>query len=298
MRETMSQSTQTELIDPPEDEVDVDPENPDGELPDDVSDEATETEPEAEPGDDQPVDQLEISIEGFEPDEEEATEAKTPLVNNLRKLLRDAERKNKEYARQLAASAPRDPEIVVGEKPTLASCEFDDERYEREYANWVERKSKAESRVKQKQEAEAKEQQSWSAKLAQYESEKRELPVSDFAEAEATVRAGLSDTQLGMLVKAADKPAELIYAIGTNDKALSHLAGIEDAFTFAVTLGKIMAKTNASPKKSTIPAPARTVSGGGARTVANTSSNLEKMREEGLRKGDLTAYYAAKAKAR
>jgi hypothetical protein len=40
------------------------------------------------------------------------------------------------------------------------------------------------------------------------------------------------------------------------------------------------------------------VSGGGARTVANTSSNLEKMREEGLRKGDLTAYYAAKAKAR
>lgn len=264
-----------------DDEPEIDPDNPDGESPE-------ETKPEPET--------LEISIEGF--DDEVPPEQDTPVLKRVRDRLKEETRARKAAERALAEreaqSAP--PELKLGEKPSLASCDFDDERFDRELSQWHERKIQIEATKRKAAEAEEARNKAWQARIAQYDAEKASLPVSDYAEAEEAVQGAFNQTQLGILVKTADKPAELVYALGKSERALEKLAALQDPIDFAVALGKIMSNVKTKPK-TTIPAPERVVRGGGGRSTAATSDALEKARADGLRRGDLTEYYRLKEKA-
>lgn len=277
---------------PPQDEVDVDPENPDGELPpDDAEGDAEEQEPEA--------DGFDVVIAGFEEDAPKDEEAGAPTwVKELRQRNREMARELKALKQERETQTKQVETITVGEKPTLAGCEFDDDKYEREYSAWVERKQKFDVAEREKKAAVENEQKAWQERLNQYDSEKKTLPVDDYEEAEATVQDAFSQTQVGILVKGAKRPAELVYALYKSPKALQTLAAMKDPVEFAVAIGEMMANTKATPRKS-IPAPERIVRGGaGGKSPAMTSSNLDKLREEGLRKGDLSEYYRAKEKTR
>src|SRR4051812_10975907 len=89
-------------------------------------------EPVIEEGAEQQSEPFTIEIDGEEADDE------TPLVKQLRQEIRARDR-------QLAEAKPGALEtpIVVGEKPTLESCEYDEDKYDSEFTAWTERKAAA-----------------------------------------------------------------------------------------------------------------------------------------------------------
>jgi hypothetical protein len=242
---------------------------------------------------------FDVTIEGFEPEQEE-TKSEGNWVKELRKRQRELAKENRELKQRLESANVKDERaVVVGEKPTLAGCEFDDEKFERELLAWNDRKQSFESQKQQKQQAEEQAQRSFQEKLAKYGEERKAIPVDDYEDAEEAVQSALNEVQIGILIKNAPEKAKLVYAIGKNDKALQHLAAIKDPDTYAVELGRIIErmKSNAAPKKS-IPAPERVVRSGGGNSSAATSGNLQKELDSARKNEDYDAVIQIKRRAR
>ncbi len=275
----------------PEDEPDIDPDNPDGELPDEQ-----ET-PEATGSNDEPDESLNLTIAGFEEESEPEESGGGNWVKELRKRQRELTRENRELKARLESGGKDEKAVVVGDKPTLAGCGFDDERFESELIAWTERKAAFESKQSEKRKAEEAAERAFQERVASYDAQKRALPVDDFEDAEETVQSTLNHIQLGILVKNAPEAAKIVYALGKNEKALQHLASIKDADTYAFELGKMMANMKQAPAKKAIPAPERTVKGGSRGFQAATSNNLDALRKKAESSGDWTEYFAAKRKA-
>jgi hypothetical protein len=131
-------------------------------------------EPEEQPGDDNPDDQpdddgeetVSVGFEGEEPDEPETN----TVVRTMRQQLRDKEKRIKELER---AAAPKP--IEVGEKPTLASCDYDEESYEQQLDAWKDRKAQAERQNQTQAEQSRKASEEWQADLASFEAKKASL---------------------------------------------------------------------------------------------------------------------------
>ena len=268
------------------DDQDVDPENPDGEL----APEGAAPEGESEG--------VELTIAGFEEEAEPQEEATAPnWVKELRQRNREMQRELKELKKEREVQTKQVESVVVGEEPTFEGCGFDDEKFTRDYKAWVSRKSAFDQQEQTKKAQQEAEQKAWTDRLTQYDTQKKAIPVDDFEEAEATVQEALSQTQIGIMVKGAKRPAELVYALYKSPKALQALSAMKDPVEFAVAIGEMMANVKQQPKKS-IPAPERVVRGGaGGRSPAMTSTNLEKLREEATKTGDYSKYMEAKRKA-
>jgi hypothetical protein len=303
----MTQKTEDEVIDqvtdelPPEDEQDIDPDNPDGELRDEQGDTV-----EAGAGGDE-AESFDVTIEGFEPEQEDSTKPKKgdpDWVNQLRKDSRELKRLKRQIDRGQINAAPDVDDI--GPEPTLENPTgnpdhaFDEVEFKKAHREWLMKSIKVEEQKKQKQQAEEQAQRSFQEKLAKYGEERKSIPVDDYEDAEEAVQSALNEVQIGILIKNAPEKAKLVYAIGKNDKALQHLAAIKDPDTYAVELGRIIERMKStSTQKKAIPTPERVVrSGGGGKTAAMTSDNLEKLRQEGLKRGDLTEYYRAREKSK
>lgn len=292
----MSQELEAEVIEtqdtelPSEDDQDIDPENPDGDVTESETPEVTD---EAE------GDGLEITIEGFESEAtpEEEANAK-PWVNELRKKHREAQKRIRELESQLNQGQKQEESVIVGEKPTLAGCDYDDEKYDREMDAYYARKAKFDAQQREKQQAQEAEKRAWESRVSAYQEQKKALPVADYEEAESIVDAVMSQTQAAIIIKLAPNPAEVVYALSKNEKALQHLAAKKDPTEFIWELRGLVEKMKKTePGKKSIPAPERVVRGGGGKTPASTSSNLEKLREEAARTGDFTKYFEAKRRA-
>jgi hypothetical protein len=68
-------------------------------------------------------------------------EGETPLIKHLREQTR---RQAKEIAELRKGSQPQ--KIEVGAKPTLADCDYDEDKFEAELDGWKDRKAKAAER--------------------------------------------------------------------------------------------------------------------------------------------------------
>jgi hypothetical protein len=88
--------------------------------------------------------------------------APTPLVKQLRQTAKDARKaaRDAEAARDAAVKeaealrAPKDPEaIVVGEKPTLESSEYDQDKFAADLEAYYERKRKADEQERKREES-------------------------------------------------------------------------------------------------------------------------------------------------
>jgi len=229
-----------------------------------------------------------------ETDQQEDRRQAPEWVKELRKTNRELARKVREMeAEKVKASAPQQDE--VGKKPTLEDYEYDTEKYEAAYEDWRGRRDAVESRKRQQEEEHAKAQKEWEAKLAKYEADKGALGVADIEEAEEAVRDALSQTQLGILMQGADKPAELICGLGTNPAKLQELASIKDPVKFAFAVARLEPKVKTVSKKP--PAPEKTITGT-APPSGTVDGVLERLRAEAEKTGDYSKVMAYKRKAR
>lgn len=235
---------------------------------------------------------------GDEPPEEDQTAGAAPWVKELRRNHREAQKRIRELEEQAnrlksggAVDAP-----VVGKKPTLEDCDYDADDFERKLTAWHEQKrakEEAEAKAKQAQEAE---QAAWQETLKQYGESKSSLKAPDFEDAEAAVLEALSVTQQGIVVKGADNSALVVYALGKNPKKLKELAAITDPvkFSFAVARLELQVKQT---KRAAPPPPERQVSGTGGKAGA-IDNQLDRLRAEAERTGDMTKLLAYKRQKR
>lgn len=214
-------------------------------------------------------------------------------VKELRKSHRELQRRNRELESRLSSQQPAAPQVpVVGKKPTLEDCDYDAEKFEKNLADWFDRKRKADeaaASVKAAQEAQAKE---WRGRLENYAKAKASLRVSDFDEAEAFVTETFSVTQQGVLVQGSENPELVVYALGKNPTKAKELAAIKDPIKFAFAAAKLEAQLKVTSRKPAA-APEKPVSGTG-RVSGAVDSTLEKLRAEAEKTGNYSKVIAYK----
>ena len=215
------------------------------------------------------------------------------------KWVKDLRKRNRELTaevRRLKETRPQqadaDPEIEVGEEPTLESCEYDPVAYKEKLHEWFQRKSKAEEAQRKKQEAEEKSREAWAERLSTYKRAAASLKVKDFDEAEDVVKETLNMTQQGIIIHGAKRPELVNYALGKNPKKLKELASISDPVKFAFAVAELEAQLKVTPRKQA-PAPDRVVRSS-APVTGSVDSQLERLREEAARTGDMSKVIAYK----
>jgi len=246
-----------------------------------------------EPDEDAVEDEVIVSV-GDAPPPQPVEEEKDPrLVNKLRKLLREQERKVREYESKLKATAPVEPSPpTLGPKPKLEDLDYDAEKYETAIAAWFERKRAHDEHAQRQKQAEEQQRQAWQARLDGYAKAKASLRVRDYEEAEHAVTDALDVTQQGIIVSGADNPALVTYALGKDSAKLAELKAITDPVKFAFAVSKLETQLKVTPRK---PASApEAVVKSNTRTSGSVDSQLERLRAEADRTGDYTQVFRYK----
>lgn len=232
------------------------------------------------------TDQVVITIGEESPPSDEEDETRAPTwVRELRKTNRELQRENRDL-KQKQTTAPAETAVVIGEKPTLADCDYDEERFERDLLAFEARKRTAGELTSKRQKDAETAQAAWRATLDTYETQKRGLKVQDADDAEAAAKDVLSVTQQGLILQGAESPAVLIYALGRNPAKAKELAAITDPVKFAFAVAKLETQLKVTPRRSA-PTPERVVSGN-ARSSGVVDSELERLRADADRTGDRT----------
>jgi hypothetical protein len=207
-------------------------------------------------------------------------------VNELRKRERQAQKELRELRQQVAQMQPKEPELV---KPTLEACEYDADKFADALLDWGKKKAKQDEIAAQRQAEATSQQEAFVARQTQYAEGKKAIRADDFDDAEAVVLETLSEVQQGILLVAADRPVEMVLALGRNSAKAKELAAIKDPIAFAAKLETTMNVTRKPP------APESRVTGASAPITGSASArNLEKLQEQARASGDYTAYRAEK----
>jgi len=243
-------------------------------------------------------DEIVITIEGESlPPEDEVDETKAPeWVKELRKNHRELVKRNRELEDEIQKVKPKEPDLKLSEKPTLAGCDYDADEFEQKLETWHKEKIEFDAKQKQIEEAKKADSEAWQNKLNGYAKAKSELKVKDFDDAEEMVKSQLSVTQQGIIIDTVSDPAILIYAMGKNPKLLKELSEIKNPAQFSFALGKLEGKLKVSERKA--PPPMKDVSGSGGNSGGAVDSTLEQLRAEAEKTGDYTKVTRYKSEQR
>jgi hypothetical protein len=217
-------------------------------------------------------------------------------VSELRKSHKEIMREKRELQRELEeirSKLPKQEASAVVTKPTLDQYDYDETRFSEAYDAWMEQKAKLDAADRAKLEAIRKEQEEVENFKKSYAARKQALGVDDFEEAESEVGSILNQTQAGLLMRGADDPAVLVYALSKSPARLIELSKIADPVKFTVAIAKL--EISLATKKTTRPAPeARVTAERGATGFNASSSTLQKLRDEAERTGDYSKVAAYK----
>ena len=239
---------------------------------------------------------FEISFEGEAPDpvEEEAKEAPS-WVKELRKKHRESEREKKQLEKELLdIKAKLEPALKpLPERPKFEDFAYDEDKFDAALQDWHETKLKHNAKQQEEQKQAEAAQQKFLERRDAYEIRKSEIArkVPDMQEAEELVVAMFDETKQGILLTAAEDPAQLIYALGKNPKKLQDLASIDDPIRFTAEAAKLEARmkvTKRTPKAT----PERKIQGSGS--ASSSENHLERLREEAQKTGDYSKVIAYK----
>lgn len=234
-------------------------------------------------GDDAPAE----GEENREPEGRQFSEAETLRFKKMRQGFNDALKEKRRLERELEEARAKLPkqEPELGPKPTLDQYDYDETRFAEAYDKWAERRDAMNRSDQQKLDAQRKEQEEINNFRQSYAKRSESLGVQDFKETEAEVGSLLSQTQTGLLMRGADDPASLVYALGKSPERLVELSKITDPVKFTVAVAKMEINLN-STRKPSKPAPEARISSERSSSSISGGSALEKLREEAARTGD------------
>lgn len=209
---------------------------------------------------------------GEDPDDQIDGKPAPKWVAELRKNFRDKDKEVRELRLQLEqiqsrpeGQQPQQQADVIPPKPTLESCEYDEEAYETALTDWHEKKVRAEQSKQQQQRQQQENQQRFQQRLEAHKQRASKLPVKDYQEMEEIVRAEVPDLHKEILIHCADEGSELIaYGLGKSQQLRQRVAAETDPIRAAFLLGQISKQVSLAPKPKKAIKPEPEVRGGGA----------------------------------
>ena len=227
-----------------------------------------------------------VTIGDAEPEQE--PEPAPSWVRELRKQNRELKKQLKEKE-QLEI---KKTELKLEPKPTLESCNYDEELKDQKLIEWYEKKKKFEAQETEKKKTVEAQEKEWQDRRQKHNQLKEELRVKDYDEAEDLVKEKLGVNEQGIIIHAAKNSALVVYALSKNEKKLDEMSKIKDPIKFAYELAKLETELKVTGRKAK-PAPETTLKASGG-TATTSSKALEKLREDAIKSGDFTAYQKAK----
>ncbi len=242
-------------------------------------------------------DELVVTI-GDEAAPIEDEKAAPPWVKELRRSDREKTRRIRELEQRLAAAQPVQPAAVAGPRPTLAGCDFDEDKFSAELDAWHGRKRQAEDSEREAERSKQAHAAAWQKQLDGYKQQAAALRVPNFAAAEEAVKDTFSVVQQGLIIKACKQPALMVAALGSNDRKARELAAITDPVEFTAEIARVEVQLKTQTRKpATLPekaAPRSSITGASA-----VDGELAKLQERAAKTGDRTQvvrYLQGKAK--
>jgi len=234
-----------------------------------------------------------VSFGEDSPPQEDSTP--TPdWVKEVRKENREKAKRIKELEAKIAEKKEAEAPQKLRDKPKLADHEYDDAVYESDLEKWYQEKAVYEKKSAEVEKQKQTELQKWQQKQEAYREKKSKVPFRDYDEVEDDVKSTLSDTQQAMLVKLADDPTTIVYALGKNSEKLKELSLINDHAEFIYKLAKLEGQLKVTTRKpKTAPEKLVKSSGGASFSVDKT---LEKLEQEADKTGDRSQILAYKRK--
>lgn len=213
------------------------------------------------------------------------------MRKNLNGTLKDKRRLERELE-ELRAKLPQE-KPQLGAKPTLDQFDYDEARFSEAYDKWMEQKVAQDRADQEKLNQQRREQEELENFKKSYKARADALGVDDFQEAEAEVGGILNQVQSGLLMRGADDPAGLVYALSKSPERLIELSKISDPVKFTVAIAKL--ELNLTTRKQSRPAPEPRVSSErSTSTGVAGSSQLDRLRDEAARTGDYSKVVAYK----
>lgn len=218
------------------------------------------------------------------PSEDDEQKAAPDWVKELRKNDREKTRKIRELEDQLKATTAPAKAAAALTKPTLESCDYDEDEFARKFEAYTADQARIAGEQKAKEAAAKAETDAWNARVEAHNKAKAALRVPDYDDVEATVSEALSITQRGIIVQGAENSAVVTYALGSNPAKLQELATIKDPVKFAFAVAKLETQMKVTPRKAP-PAPEKRVAGS-APVQGSANSELARLEAEADRTGD------------
>ena len=215
-------------------------------------------------------------------------EGDTGLVRHLREQIRERDRR-------LAEAEKRQAQPPLGPKPTLETCEYDEEKFEEELEKWHDQKRQTEALGNTQADADQRFREEWSRDHERYQQTRAALQFADRDDTEATALTALNPVQQQALVQAADNPALLLYALGKNPAKLAELSAISNPLKMAAAVAKLEGALKVQRKRKA-PDPERIQTGSTRVAPRGSDKELERLEKEAERLNDRTKLIAYKAK--
>lgn len=258
----------------------------------DVAPELIEAEDETDEGEDNAApedsdeEELIVTIGEESPPQEDDKKPAPQWVKDLRVKTRELERENREL-RKLRQQVEQQKQTQLGPKPTLESCDYDADEFEKRLDAWKERKAVADRQAEEAKAAAKQKQEYFNSKFEAYSTRKAEVAgkIRDFDEVEETVRETFDETQLGVVLAHAKDPALLLYAIGKDEKRLQELAKIKDPVEYIFAVARMETQLRTSSRKPTS-APEKSVKG--SASTIGSDKRMDQLIAEAQRTGDGT----------
>lgn len=205
--------------------------------------------------------------------------------------LKDKRRLERELEEVRAKLPKQTPDL--GPKPTLDQFDYDEAKFGEAYDAWMERKAVMDRADQQRLDEQRRQQDELENFKKSYKARADALGVDDFQESEAEVGSILNQTQSGLLMRGADDPALLVYALSKSPERLIELSKISDPVKFTVAIAKL--EMNLTNRKQNRPAPEpRVNSERSSSSSMSGSTQLDRLRDEASRTGDYSKVVAYK----
>ena len=215
--------------------------------------------------------------------------------------VRDLRRHNRELTKRLkeleAKERQQPVQTALPPKPTLESCDYDADEFERQLDGWKDAKRQADDAEASARKQQEHAEQAWQSRLSTYTERKQALPADDVDDAEQSVRELFGDMRWAILVDGADDPAMLVYALGKYPERAKELAKIESLAQFTFKAAKLESELKVTKRKPTV-APEKTMTGTAPVGVAGADAALERLRADAERTGDYSKVIAYRKQKR
>lgn len=219
-------------------------------------------------------------------------EGDTPLIQHMRKQLREAQKRAAELEKQVGSSQQE-----LGPKPTLADCEYDEDRFDEERDAWEERRRAIEAAKTSPNNPQVQAREEWQRDHQSYQQQRAELTYADRDEVEGIAAAALSEVQQAVVVQSADNPALLLYALGRNPAKLAEISQIQNPLKMAAAIAKLEGALKVNRKRKA-PDPERIERGSARVSVKGADKELQRLEKEAEQSGNYDKLFDYKRRLR